>query len=162
MLAKEAGVELQNFNPAQVKAQKDLYDLYKRVSQYYHQSLLQEGEGSTPYKYLTDRGLSSEIIERFQIGYSGDSRGVLQAVADAGYTAEDLVQAGIFVSHDRDKFLSRVTFPICNHIGHPIAFTARTLTGAEPKYLNSPATKIFTKGHILYAYHLAKSAIVKS
>ena len=162
MLAKEAWVALQNFNPAQAKAQKDLYDLYKRVSQYYHQSLLQEGEGSAPYKYLVDRGLSAEIIERFQIGYSGDSRGLLQAVSDVGYTAEDLVQAGIFVSHDRDKFLSRVIFPICNHIGHPIAFTARTLTGAEPKYLNSPATKIFTKWHILYAYHLAKNAITKS
>lgn len=161
MLAKEAGITLTNFNPAQVKAQKDLYDLYQRVSQHYHQSLLQEGEEGIPYKYLIDRGLSLDIIEKFKIGYSGDSRGVLQAVADVGYIPEDLVQAGIFVSHDRDKFLSRVIFPICNHIGHPIAFTARTLTGAEPKYLNSPATKIFTKWSVLYAYHLAKAAISK-
>lgn len=161
MLASEAGIELPKYSRESEKAKKDLYDLYERVCDFYHRSLLSEAPDGAPYRYLRDRGLSDDDIRHFALGYSGDSRALLAHVASVGYTSDDLIEAGIFVSRDRDKFLSRVIFPIYNHIGHPIAFTARTLSGQEPKYLNSPQTKIFTKGQVLYPYHLAKSSIAK-
>ena len=161
ILAKEAGVELPKYSREQEKAKKDLYDLYERVAQFYHTALLKEAPDGVPYRYLRDRGLNEEDMRHFLLGYSGDSRALLAHVSAFGYTSDDLVEAGIFVSRDRDKFLSRVIFPIFNHIGHPIAFTARTLSGQEPKYLNSPQTKIFTKGQVLYPYHLAKGSIAK-
>lgn len=71
------------------------------------------------------------------------------------------MDTGIFVSPNRDKFFGRLIFPIANFTGHTVGFTGRIIDGGEPKYLNSPASRIFNKSEILYGLHLAKSSITK-
>ena len=67
------------------------------------------------------------------------------------------------MSVSRDKFFGRIVFPIANYMGNTVAFTGRGLTDAQqPKYLNSPASRIFDKSSILYALHLAKQLIMKT
>ena len=61
------------------------------------------------------------------------------------------------------RFRKRITFPICNEQGKPIAFTARLLDAADdksgPKYLNSPETALYTKGQVLFNLDKAKAGI---
>ena len=54
-----------------------------------------------------------------------------------------MIESGLFVSPTRDKFFGRVIFPIANTMGNTVAFTGRILQNGEPKYLNSPASRIF-------------------
>jgi DNA primase len=49
-------------------------------------------------------------------------------------------------------------FPIRNGQGGLGGFGARALDDSQPKYLNSPRTAVFDKGHILYGLHLAKES----
>lgn len=106
--------------------------------------------------------MSRETIDRFQLGYSGDSRDMWYAMKDAGFSDDFLIESGIFLSSSRDKFFGRIVFPITNYLGHVVGFTARVLGDGMPKYLNSPATAIFDKSAILYGLHLAKAAIAKT
>src|SRR5262249_5421575 len=53
----------------------------------------------------------------------------------------------------------RVIFPIHDVEGRPVAFGGRALGDAQPKYLNSPETPIFTKGRTLYGLDRARAAI---
>ncbi len=60
---------------------------------------------------------------------------------------------GLIIQKDErwfDRFRERVMFPIHNKKGQIIAFGGRTLTTQQPKYLNSPETKVFHKSRELY------------
>lgn len=162
ILAKEAGVEMQTqYSPEQAERGKDLYRLYKEATEWYHQALFLP-ENSWPLAYLTDRQISLDTIRKFQLGYSGSPRDLIFALKNSGFSSDFIIESGLFVSESRDKFYGRITFPIANTMGHTVGFTARVLTDALPKYLNSPASHIFDKSSILYGLHLAKQAISKT
>lgn len=162
ILAKEAGVEMQTqFSVEQSERGKDLYKLYKLATEWYHQALfLPENSGSLAY--LTDRQISIDTIKKFQLGYSSSPRDLLFALKNSWFLSDFIIDSGLFVSESRDKFYGRITFPIANTMGHTVGFTARVLTDALPKYLNSPASSIFDKSSILYGLHLAKQSISKT
>ncbi len=162
ILAKEAGIEMQTqFSVEQSERGKDLYKLYKLATERYHQALFLP-ENATVLAYLTDRKISIETIRKFQLGYSGSPRDLLFTLKNAWFDTEFIINSWLFVSESRDKFYGRITFPIANTMWHTVAFTARVLTDALPKYLNSPASQIFDKSSILYWLHLAKQSISKS
>ena len=88
------------------------------------------------------------------------------------FSDEVMRASGLFSSKERDdgstgplyaRFRKRITFPICNEQGKPIAFTARLLDAADdksgPKYLNSPETALYTKGQVLFNLDKAKAGI---
>jgi DNA primase len=58
-----------------------------------------------------------------------------------------------------DRFRNRIMFPILNQQGQIVAFGGRTVDHGEPKYLNSPETDIFVKGHEIYNLFSARKAI---
>ena len=162
ILAKEAGIEMKTqFSVEQSERGKDLYKLYKEATEWYHQALFLP-ENSGPLAYLTDRQISIETIKKFQLGYSGSPRDLIFVLKNSGFSTDFIIESGLFVSESRDKFYGRITFPIANTMGHTVGFTARVLTDALPKYLNSPASHIFDKSSILYGLHLAKQAISKT
>ena len=162
ILAKEVGIEMKTqFSVEQSERGKDLYKLYKEATEWYHQALFLP-ENSWPLAYLTDRQISLETIKKFQLGYSGSPRDLIFALKNSGFSTDFIIESGLFVSESRDKFYGRITFPIANTMGHTVGFTARVLTDALPKYLNSPASHIFDKSSILYGLHLAKQSISKT
>ena len=57
-----------------------------------------------------------------------------------------------------DFFRNRIMFPIFDFRGAPVAFGGRIINKGQPKYLNSPETPLFTKGNLLYGYHLARES----
>jgi DNA primase len=91
---------------------------------------------------------------------------------DAGFTAEELVLAGLAVwrQEDRpkeghyDRFRGRVMFSICNDVGEVVGFSGRVLEeGAKTaKYVNSPETPLFRKGRLLFGLHLTKRPIIEA
>lgn len=130
----------------------------------YYRAELKKSEKAI--NYLKGRGLSGEIAARFQMGYAPAGWQNLAAVIK-DYQSESLSAAGLVITNDQgrryDRFRDRVMFPIHDQRGQVIGFGGRVLgtegDDAGPKYLNSPETPLFQKGHELYGLFLARRAI---
>ncbi|HZA97059.1 MAG TPA: toprim domain-containing protein, partial [Burkholderiaceae bacterium] len=115
-------------------------------------------------EYLKRRGITGQTAARFGLGYAPDAWQPLRAAFD-NYDDPQLVEAGLVISDEGkryDRFRGRVMFAIRNTRGQVVGFGARILDVGEPKYLNSPETAVFRKGHELYGLHEARDAIRKS
>lgn len=103
--------------------------------------------------YLKQRGLTGQIAKLFGLGWSGTERRGLSRVYP-NYEDPLLIESGLVIESDDarryDRFRRRVMFPIRNTRGHLIGFGGRLIAEGEPKYLNSPETPLFSKGHELY------------
>jgi len=166
LLANRAGVKLASKQKGQARDDEweRLYSVNEAAAQYYHSLLLDDKQAEFARKYLGQRGISSETIESFELGYSPNSWDALyQHLVSKGYKPADLVNAGLGASKENgtvhDQFRNRLMIPIKNEAGKVAGFGARTLDGSNPKYLNSPQTAIFDKGGLLYGLDRAKEAI---
>ncbi|MFN3868894.1 MAG: DNA primase [Hyphomicrobiaceae bacterium] len=158
-LATEAGVAM----PARTEREAErgdqrqrLVDLLEVSCRYFEQQLKGPG-GEAARRYLAKRGLAAETIARFRLGFAPNSRSALKEhLAKAGFTPEEMAVSGMLIAGDDipvayDRFRNRVTFPIQDLKGRTIAFGGRALDPDQPaKYLNSPETPLFHKGHILF------------
>ena len=128
----------------------------------YFQEQLLSSRGVGARQYLEERGLTSEVIQSFELGLSPqDGESLKNHLSSQGYSTQDLAQAGVVhVTQNgwaRDLFRGRLMIPIRNSQGELGGFGARALEeGATPKYLNSPRTPVFDKSRLLYALHQAK------
>lgn len=163
-LAARTGMKVPEFTPTPQEAAKqaqseELTDLVQRAAQFY-KSELKRSEAAIAY--LKRRGLTGEIAARFQLGYAPAGWQNLASAFD-NYQAEALVKAGLVVQGDEgkryDRFRERIMFPIVNQRGQVIGFGGRVLDQGEPKYLNSPETPLFEKGHELYGLFQARQGI---
>ncbi len=160
-LAKGIGLTVpqEASNIPQTKVTPNLYDLMQSATRYYREQLK-----VTPraIEYLKKRGLSGEVAARFGIGYSPDDWQNLRA-AVSNYQDASLVETGLVIEGEGgkryDRFRDRIMFPIVNVKGQIIGFGGRVLDKGEPKYLNSPETTLFEKGHELYGLYQAQKVI---
>ncbi|EEF16050.1 DNA primase [Actinobacillus minor 202] len=139
------------------KAKRDLYGLLSEITQFYQQNLQQDIPSQS---YLQQRGLSSEIIARFEIGFApnaydavlrkfGKNPEEIQKLRDTGMLSES--ESGRIY----DKFRNRIMFPIRDKRGRVIAFGGRVMGDERPKYLNSPESATYHKGNELYGLYQA-------
>ena len=151
-----------NDNGKQVNFQtkRNLYELMQEIAKFYQQQLPLNIPAQS---YLQQRGLSAEIIERFQIGYVPNAMDTVYR--QFGKTREEqqkLFDLGMLSRNDRgnvyDKFRNRIMFPIRDRRGRTVAFGGRVLTDEKPKYLNSPETITYHKGSELYGLFEALQA----
>ena len=157
-LAKSAGMEVphersgENFH----KAAPDLYEVMQAATRYYREQLK---FSSRAIEYLKKRGLSGEIAARFAIGYAPDGWQNLAQALD--YQSPALEETGLVIVGEKryDRFRDRIMFPIINQRNQVIGFGGRVLDKGEPKYLNSPETTLFEKGHELYGLFQAQKSI---
>ena len=162
-LAKSIGVEVPRESLApgqvQVKVAPDLYDVMQAATRYYREQLKQSQRA---IDYLKRRGLSGEIAARFGIGYAPEAWQNLNGITSS-YQDSSLVETGMVIEGEAgkryDRFRDRIMFPIINGRGQVIGFGGRILDSGEPKYLNSPETVLFEKGHELYGLFQAQKAI---
>jgi DNA primase len=137
----------------------ELYALLREADQLYRAALR---ASETAVAYLKKRGIDGPTAGRFGIGYAPDAWDtVLRALGSSEARIAKLVQAGLVVTNDSgrryDRFRDRIMFPIRNSPrGQVIGFGGRVLDKGEPKYLNSPETPIFRKGHELYGLFEAR------
>lgn len=161
-LAQGAGMQVPESERAAGAYSKTraLTDVLTRATEFYR---LQLKDSSTAIAYLKRRGVNGQTAARFALGYAPDAWQPLRGAFD-NYDDPQLVEAGLVISEEGkryDRFRGRVMFPIRNTRGQVVGFGARVIDDGEPKYLNSPETPVFRKGHELYGLHEARDAIRK-
>jgi DNA primase len=169
-LAGEAGVQLPAANPeakAQAEKRQTLHDVLEAACTWY-EAQLKTGAGQGARDYFARRGLTAATIKKFRLGFAPAANTHLKdALMARGIKDEMLVEAGLVRRPDDgratyDYFRDRVTFPIMDPRGRVIAFGARTMGDAEPKYLNSPETALFKKGETLFNLNHARDPAYKA
>ncbi len=164
MLAEKAGVQLRErrSSPEQDKARQRLYAANEAAAGWYHQ-LLAGDAGREARDYLQRRGLDSETIEAFKLGFSLDDwHAAGEHLTTLGFSERELLGAGLLVEGERgahDRFRGRLVFPIWDIKGRVAGFGARAMDDSQPKYLNTAQTPLFDKGGTLYALDRAQEAI---
>ncbi|WP_273832718.1 DNA primase [Guptibacillus sedimenti] len=170
-LGQKSGIDLPEVQEnqsgsAKTNSENDtIYKAHDFLAKLYNHCMVKTPEGEQARAYLNERGFSKEMIEKFQLGFAPDSWDYatsylekrnypLAKVADAGLLAKREFDGKYF-----DRFRNRIMFPIWDPKGRPVAFGGRIIGDGEPKYLNSPETKLFQKGKFLYGFHLTRSAI---
>ncbi|QAS30018.1 DNA primase [Lactiplantibacillus plantarum] len=145
--------------------QADLLKLYADSAKMYQHILVNTELGELALKYLHERGLDDETIKTFGIGYAPANQLLLDFFKEHQTDYQLLRQSGLFIENQagdlRDRFVDRVLFPIKDASGRVIAFSGRILKKSpnEPKYLNSPETKLFNKRSVLFNFDLARGPI---
>lgn len=171
MLAEKAGIawpEMERVEGAEPSRTRRLLELHAFAHRYYRERL-RSAAGAPARDYLIRRGIPEEAAERFGLGYAtAEWDGLLRAAQENGFSAELLEEGGLSSRRQSgeghyDRFRARLIFPIADAAGKVIAFGGRILADdpEAPKYLNSPETPLYRKGHGLYALHLAREAIHK-
>ncbi len=139
---------------------KEAQDIFEKVVDIYHKNL-SEKESENVLLYLKNRGLKSETINIWKIGYSPEA---WQFIENKIPPSPILEKVGVVKAKDGkryDFFRDRIIFPIFDIQGHAIAISARIVDKGEPKYLNSPDTILFNKSETLYGLDKAKDGIRK-
>jgi len=171
-LASRLGLEVPHEGGSSPEAARDsekLYDLMGRVAKFYAEGLSRDPRAR---EYLTGRGLTSDTITHFGIGYAQDSwNAVLKRFGTGEAERRALADLGLIIERDAarispgsvregerhyDRFRDRIMFPIRDARGRVIAFGGRVIDRGEPKYLNSPETVLFHKGRELYGLYEAR------
>tara|TARA_Y100000589_G_scaffold150354_1_gene143461 strand:- start:14522 stop:16546 length:2025 start_codon:yes stop_codon:yes gene_type:complete len=147
---------------------ESLFLVSKFAKEQFIKNLNETDEGkSVGLGYFKRRGVSSEMIEKFGLGYSFEERNHFTKIAiEKGYKKENLIDSGLTSERNNqlyDRFFGRVIFPIHNLSGRTIGFGARILQANKKsaKYLNSPETDIYHKSDVLYGLYLAKRSIIQ-
>ena len=166
-LAGEAGIPMPKPDPRFERTAKErlgLFDALEAAAGLFEEAL-QAREGREALTYAERRGLIHETLKEFRIGFAPNAKDALKtALTKQGFTEAQLLDAGLLVKPDDgrpayDRFRNRLTIPILDVKGRVIAFGARALDPeAEPKYLNSPETKLFDKGSTVFNFARARKA----
>ena len=165
-LAERAGVDLpkQEYTAAQrqeADRRARLLEINKEAAKYFF-VLLRGERGKRALDYFKKRALSDETIHKFGLGYSDQySDDLYRYLRSKGYDDEILKDSGLVtideVRGGHDKFWNRAMFPIMDVHNKVIGFGGRVMGDGEPKYLNSPETKIFDKSRNLYGLNFARA-----
>lgn len=162
-LAGRAGIELPETEATEEeKRQADLmsrlFQVNKEAAKYYYYQL-RSPAGARAMEYLTRRGLTAETMKKFGLGSAAVGGGLYQYLKSKGYSDSLLSQSGLVKIDERgarDRFWNRAMFPIMDIRSRVIGFGGRVMGEGEPKYLNSPETKLFDKSRNLYGLNLAR------
>ena len=165
-LADRAGVTLPKMEYSkeareQAEFRARLLEVNKLAANYFYYQMKQP-QGKIAYEYFHDkRKLTDETMLRFGLGYSNKtSDDLYRFLKEKGYDDAFLSQTGLVTIEERggrDKFWNRVMFPIMDVNNRVIGFGGRVMGDGEPKYLNSPETKLFDKSRNLYGLNYART-----
>ncbi|MBN2168557.1 MAG: DNA primase [Actinobacteria bacterium] len=160
---------------AQVKGRLEKDRLFKlnRTAAEYYSYILGTDEAARAREYLKKRGFDSDVISEFMVGYARPGwSNLCTFLIKKGFKKEEILSVGLARERSAqgqgspgiyDIFRNRIIFPIVDHRGRFIAFGGRRMPGKEsedePKYINSPETKIYKKGNTLYGFYQARTAI---
>ncbi|MEX1036592.1 MAG: DNA primase [Sneathiella sp.] len=157
-LAAIAGLQMPVERPEEKERQQraaTLHDAMELAGKWFTAQLASQA-GSGARQYLDRRQVSEEAVSSFRLGFAPNSRTALkEALIARGVSEATLIEGGLIIKPDDgresyDRFRDRLMFPITDRRGRIIAFGGRALGDAPAKYLNSPETPLFHKGHVLY------------
>jgi DNA primase len=172
-LAKRYGVklpsrELSTTQKKEMAKREALFQINQIASEYFHDLLTKRREGEEGRRYLSQRGISQEVIAEHRLGYSTDRwDGLVRYLQEKKVSLEMAWELGLVFPKKKvgdstlregwyDAFRGRILFPIFDLHQRIVGFGGRVIREGQPKYLNSPESSIYHKGEILYGLHVAK------
>jgi DNA primase len=187
-LAEKAGVSIEDSStrsPEEAREASAIKERLRKLNEdallWFHQMLLRSKDAAEARAYIQSRGISSDSVIAFGLGYAPNQGNALSSfLLGRGYTEHELVNGGLARTREGagntggvgsvegigevsggvyDYFRQRIIFPIRDTRGRVIGFGGRALGDGQPKYLNSPQTVLFEKNSVLYALDQAKDAI---
>jgi DNA primase len=131
------------------------YQINEMTSNFYQLNLTNLDKGKKALAYIQNRGLDIHTIQYFELGYAPIEMDSLFLHLKSDFEPVELMELGLVKKNEKeyyDLFRDRLIFPIRNEYGKVVGFSGRITEEKknEPKYVNSPLTKLFTKGAILY------------
>ncbi len=168
ILADKAGVTLRKDTGDWQKIKNErqtLIDLIERSAKFYTAQLEKSKTGKEAVDYLLKRGMKEETIKDWRLGYAPDTwTGLTDYLIGQGFEKGDIVNAGLGIKKDAqkffDRFRSRIMFPICDLNSQVAGFTGRIFNSDdEAKYLNTPNTLLYDKSRALYGMDKAKMEV---
>jgi len=164
-LGQKYGIEVDYQSGPSNKIFSFLYEAHDIAVKLYHNTLFSE-KGKAALDYLHNRGLNDDTIKTYQIGFAPDSWDTLSnTVKPSSFKDAVYEKTGLFIKTDRgwrDRFRSRIMFPIYHQSGKAIAFGGRIFNSDDPaKYLNSPETPLYRKSEVFYGLHKTRDSIRK-
>ncbi len=166
-LAGEAGLELPKPDPQFERTAKErlgLFEALEAAARAFEDGLMAR-DGREALLYAERRGLARDTLKEFRIGHAPNAKDALKtALLNKGFAEAQLLEAGLVIKPDDgrpsyDRFRNRLAIPILDAKSRVIAFGARALDpDAEPKYLNSPETRLFDKGSTVFNLARARQA----
>lgn len=142
-----------------------LLQAMEEAAQFCNRYLIESDEGRPALAYLHERGVTDETIKRFRLGYSPNTgETLIQRLKRQGYPLQVIEDCGLAKQSDQgrghyDAFRGRIMFPITDVRGRTIAFGGRALGDRQPKYLNSPETRLYNKSRNLFGLSYSREAI---
>ena len=171
LLAERTGIALPETQEERHEQSEveSIYHTLRFAGRFFYNRLTAEKDGEPALEYLERRGFSAATIKKFGLGYAPAGWDTLIKAAEAEpIKVEMLEKAGLAIpkkdkSGFYDRYRDRVVFPIFSHVGKVIGFGGRILKPDEnqPKYINSPETRVYHKSRVLYGLFQAKRAIRK-
>ena len=170
-VAQKYGVEIptRKMSPTQKKELEErgrLLKINEKAADYFKGILSHPSSGKRAREYLSKRQMTSEVTDRFVLGYAPQSwTGLTQYFSRRGVPLDDLQKVGLVVAKDGryyDRFRDRIIFPIFDIHKTVLGFGGRSLDDSLPKYLNSPDTPVYHKSRTLYGLHVAKETCRQS
>ncbi|MGB7574084.1 MAG: DNA primase [Thermodesulfobacteriota bacterium] len=165
-LAKRYGVrlparELSASQKKQMDKRESLFEINRIASEYFRDLLTRRREGEEGRRYLSQRGISQEVVAEHGLGYSTDRwDGLVEHLREKKVSLDLARELGLIFPKKRegwyDAFRSRILFPIFDLHQRIVGFGGRIIKEGEPKYLNSPESSIYHKGEVLYGLQVAK------
>src|SRR3989339_486945 len=159
-LAARAGISVKE-NTEDILKRSDkqkIYDLLEDAAAFYSRCLKETSDGSLIIKYLAKRGVSDKAIEDFGLGFAPYGS-LVQAALKKGYSYTQLTDAGLVTKTEKGTYFEymsgRLVFPIKDAQGRVVAFGGRAPKDDNPKYINSPESKVYSKSMHLYGLQQA-------
>ena len=168
-LANFAGVTLDISNDREEKNNPNapLYEINNQAARLYNILLMSTELGERARDYLAERGITDDVIKRFNIGLAPEENDFIFKNLSNKFDEEVMANSGLFhFSNNRvfDAFTNRIMFPITNEYGQTIGFSGRKWQEndvSKAKYINTSATTIFDKSYELWNLDKAKPTISK-
>lgn len=163
-LAERAGITLRR-DPGEERRRGDrrrLVEAVRAAVEHYHRALMSAPEAGHARRYLRNRGYGAEVVAEFKLGYAPGSDSLVRQLRAQGVEERTLVEAGLARrgrSGLYDEFRDRLLFPVFDVSGDPVGFGGRILGDGQPKYLNTPETRLYKKSRLLYGLDRARTHI---
>ncbi len=173
-LADRAGIELtQKQSDYKSNERNRIKEINQVAAVFFHNVLMKMDASKAAREYLSERGLTQETIQSWQIGFIPDQWDLLtKYLLKKGYSIDDLVASGLTIKREGadsksgkgfyDRFRGRIMFPICDVHDVVVGFTGRVLVETEKsggKYVNTPQTLVYDKSRVIFGLNKAKKSI---
>ena len=174
-LANKAGVVLTNSFKQEIggSQRNRLKDINTEAARFFYNFLIKMPSTKLAMDYLVKRGIKSETIDEWQIGFIPEQWDLLtRYLLKKGFAIDDLVASGLTIKRNNadpktyrgfyDRFRGRIMFPIWDAHGDVVGFTGRVLVEKENsggKYVNTPQTAVYDKSRVIFGLNKAKQEI---